>query len=167
MFRDFTHEQAKKIFFSHLKWYGFVQLHENGKDIMINETYMKQLEIKDWIPQYLPIEIKDAEQKADYPNRLLTLGDAIDKLDFGETVGWMIFGSYHRLDNHDDTLLNTQIDSGVDWLEIEVKPETIPNNSNFALLFTLKKTKSLMRMIKKEKTFHFLPQISGQMGRPW
>mgnify|MGYP001117551988 CR=1 FL=1 len=151
---DFTPEQASEMFFSHLKWFKII------------DRGFEETSISDWIPEYLPIEIKDSKQKLDYPNRKVSLSEAINHLKFGETVSWLIFGSYLRLDNHDDTLEHMQIKSGVDWLKIKVKPKIKVNRSNFKILFTLKKTESLLKAIKNDK-FEFLPSFSGKSKRTY
>lgn len=162
---DFTREEENIFYSAMFTWYGLPQQYIVGKDVRLNGESMKQITIKEWMPKYLPLAMKPTTQELDYPNFVLGFGGIIDSMKFGETISWMIFGVYSRLDNHNDTVFSMQIDTGVDWMRVEVKPQTIPNNTGFKVLFVLTKTKSLMKMIKKEKTFHWLPKISGQMGR--
>ena len=162
---DFTPEQVSEIFFSHLKYYGFPQQYVVGTPIQIKGELMQELRLNEWLYVTFPI-VKEENQELDYPQISLGLGDLLPKMEFGETISWLIFGNYERLDNHDDTLENMKIESGVDWLKIKVKPKTIPNRSNFKILFTLKKTKRLMKAIENDK-FEFLPIFSGESRRTY
>ena len=159
-------EQTTKMFMSQFKFYGIPQQYQNGtKGIILSGDRLVEIEIKDWLDVKFPI-FKETKQELDYPAINFGLGDFIEYLEFDETFSWLIFGRYSRLDNHNDTIIEFNIDSGVDWLEIKPKCP-IRNNSMFKILFTLKKTKKLMKMIKKDKRLSFNPSFNSKMSRTY
>lgn len=169
MLEDFTKQQLYEMWKANLTWFGFGE-YEIGEEINVKfgETYMRQLKLYEWIPLYLPLAYRELNQELPYPIEPISLGEIIyEHMEFGETVNWMVIGAYHRLDNHNDELLNMQIGTSVDWLKIEILPKTIVNHSSFALFLTLTKTKSLMKMLEKEERFAWIPKVNGKARRTY
>jgi len=159
-------EQTNEMFQAMFKWYGDPQIYQNGtKGITVKGITMVEIKTTDWLDVQFPM-FKYADQELDYPLISLGFGDIIENLEFNETFSWLVIGRYSRLDNHNDSIIEFNIGTGVDWLTI--KPRTpIENNSFFKVLLTLKKTKSLMRMIKADGNFSFEVTFNGRMSRTY